>query len=95
MSTDDLAPRYQRAMDAMDAEHDAAWAAEQAAQEWSHDLADLTSRAVDAEQAAEGARAERDDAIRAALAAGVSVAAVTRATGLHRQRVYQIKDGRR
>ncbi|WP_159794425.1 hypothetical protein [Puerhibacterium puerhi] len=55
-------------------------------------LADLAAAVATAERDAQTARDERDAAIREALAAGVSVADIVAATGLHRQRVYQIRD---
>lgn len=65
----------------------------------SHDPLAAVRRELAAERAArdnaESARVARDDAIRAALASGMSVAELVDATGLHRQRVYQIRDGRR
>ena len=50
---------------------------------------------VAARRALDIAEAERDDAIREALANGATVATVAAATGLHRQRIYQIRDRRR
>lgn len=38
---------------------------------------------------------ERDGAIRAAMRAGLTAAQVADATGLSRERIYQIRDGRR
>lgn len=58
-------------------------------------LADA-ARALDAaEQAAEAARHDRDQAVRAAIFAGARIVDITAITGLSRNRVYQIRDGRR
>jgi len=43
----------------------------------------------------EQARIARDVAIRAALNEGMSVRTIAEASGLHEQRIYQIRDGRR
>lgn len=51
------------------------------------DQMELTRRGLNSES--------RDDAIRSALAAGTSVAALVAETGLSRARIYQIRDGRR
>lgn len=60
---------------------------------------DKITEAVRAHEAAmrEAAEAEvrRDDAIREALADGVSVAHLVELTGLTRARIYQIRDRRR
>lgn len=58
-------------------------------------LADA-ARALDAaEQAVEAARHDRDQAVRAAISAGARIVDITAITGLSRNRVYQIRDGRR
>lgn len=58
-------------------------------------VADATQLRRTADAAAAAARAAQADAIRAALAAGVRVVDVVRVTGLSRERVYQVRDGRR
>lgn len=61
-------------------------------------MADVRSAAAKVEQLTGGldeAKHERDAKIRAALERGKSVSDLTEATGLSRERVYQIRDGRR
>lgn len=58
-------------------------------------VAQLARAAVEAEARAAAARAARDDAMREARAAGVSVAQLVAETGLTRARVTQILAGRR
>lgn len=60
-------------------------------------LAQVRERAARVEQASDAllaAQAERDDAIRTALGAGVSIDAVIQASGVKRARVYQIRNGK-
>ena len=60
-------------------------------------LAQVRERAARVEQASDAllaAQAERDDAIRTALGAGVSIDAVIQASGVKRARVYQIRSGK-
>lgn len=49
----------------------------------------------DASRALAEAEQERDEAIRTAVKAGVSVISIANAAGLSRARIYQIRDGRR
>ena len=58
-------------------------------------LADAAHALDAAEQAAEAARHDRDQAVRAAISAGARIVDITAITGLSRNRVYQIRDGRR
>lgn len=58
-------------------------------------LADTVTALTAAEAAAEAARHDRDQAVRAAISAGARIIDITATTGLHRNRVYQIRDGRR
>ncbi len=61
-------------------------------------LAGVEDACVDAgsaKAALDGAVERRDRLIREAIAAGVSVALIEDASGLHRQRIYQIRDSRR
>lgn len=58
-------------------------------------LADTVTALDAAEQAAEAARHDRDQAVRAAIFAGARIVDITAITGLSRNRVYQIRDGRR
>lgn len=57
-------------------------------------LADTVTALTAAEQAAEAARHDRDQAVRAAISAGARIIDITTITGLHRNRIYQIRDGR-
>lgn len=52
-------------------------------------------RVLDADTTADTLRTERDDLIRQALAEGMTVADIAEITGLHPQRIYQIRAGRR
>lgn len=54
----------------------------------------VSEKITDLDAQREKLAAERNDAVRAALAAGASVAELKHATGLHRQRIYQIRDRR-
>lgn len=57
-------------------------------------LADTVTALDTAEQAAEAARHDRDQAVRAAISAGARIVDITAITGLSRNRVYQIRDRR-
>lgn len=59
------------------------------------EVARAAADARQAEQAAEQARQNRDEAIRAALDAGVTVRDLVTLTGLGAPRLYQIRDRRR
>ena len=59
------------------------------------DLADATETYRAADDALAEARTDLYAAVRHALATGTSVAQVAAITGLSRERVYQIRDGRR
>ncbi len=48
---------------------------------------------ADAARAIDQAVADRDALIRSAIADGISVIAIGQAAGLHRNRIYQIRDG--
>lgn len=63
-------------------------------QEWTAVARTSEARRV-ADADADAAREAQALAIRAALEAGVSVAALVRASGLSRERIYQVRDGRR
>lgn len=58
-------------------------------------LADTVTALDAAEQAAGAARHDRDQAVRAAISAGARIVDITAITGLHRNRIYQIRDARR
>lgn len=58
-------------------------------------LADLAGAVVRAEADLRALAEKRDAAIREALTAGARPVDVVRATGLSRERIYQIKGGRR
>ena len=59
------------------------------------DILTDAARALDAaEAAAEAARHDRDQAVRAAISAGARIVDITAITGLSRNRVYQIRDRR-
>lgn len=60
-----------------------------------HELRLATASRARADSAAELARTRQAAAVRAALAAGVPVRDLVAATGLGRERIYQIRDGRR
>ncbi|MDO4610940.1 hypothetical protein [Corynebacterium sp.] len=57
-------------------------------------LADTVTALDTAEAAAEAARHDRDQAVRAAISAGARIVDITAITGLSRNRVYQIRDRR-
>src|SRR5690606_1658914 len=59
------------------------------------EIADAARAERAARERADAAAHERDELIRRALAAGVRVAEIVQVTGLHRQRIYQIRDRRR
>jgi len=58
-------------------------------------VAETTQLRRTADAAADAARAAQAEAIRRALAAGARVVDVVHVTGLSRERVYQVRDGRR
>ncbi|WP_102157719.1 hypothetical protein [Zhihengliuella halotolerans] len=59
------------------------------------DVAELAARVAAQQASLDEAKAELDDAIRAALAAGVPVTELAEKSGLSRPRIYQIRDRRR
>lgn len=59
------------------------------------EVTDATAAVGGAQRGLEDAQARRDAVVRAALDCGERVAAVAAAAGLSRERVYQIRDGRR
>lgn len=58
-------------------------------------LASATQRRENAQRAADDADQEWREMIRTAVAAGARVTEVAMTAGISRERVYQIKDGRR
>lgn len=56
-------------------------------------VAEATAALTTAHDELDRANAARDDAIRAAIERGARVVDLVQATGLHRNRIYQIRDG--
>ena len=63
--------------------------------DWLEDIRQRRAWVANARKDAERAEADMADLIRLAVKAQVSVTEIARAAGLSRERIYQIRDGRR